>query len=257
MDESMYTDPELQIVTERCRKYQGTAKVNINQITPHPSISQNLNTKNVERLCEIFDKEGCRRLDVYNHVSAVVSRQHFHEALRAARLSATDLITDQPNRYPHLNFSTGPVKCLHGQHPLKAGEDYLPSIDQWWTVDLYLDGKPEIPRYPLPRKACFDSPQILVPTFKSALLMNIPMRESQAMVKFTEKFDNIDMKLMHTSRIDGWRGCRTTKPEGFADLNLIQVSELLLIRCSFCPRWWYMECKLDLFRRPWLFVATR
>ncbi|OQD96013.1 hypothetical protein PENSOL_c017G09407 [Penicillium solitum] len=74
MDESMYTDPELQILTERCRTYQGTAKVNITQITPYPSVSQYTNTKNMERLCEIFDKEGCRRLDIYNHVSAVVSQ---------------------------------------------------------------------------------------------------------------------------------------------------------------------------------------
>ncbi|KAF4763054.1 hypothetical protein N7455_003820 [Penicillium solitum] len=139
MDESIYTDPELQILTERCRTYQGTAKVNISQITPHPSISQHMNTKNVERLCEIFDKEGCRRLDIYNHVSAVVSREHLHEALQAGRVNAGDMMTDQPSRYPHLHFSTGSIQCLHGQHRLKAGEHYLPSIDQWWTVDLYLD----------------------------------------------------------------------------------------------------------------------
>ncbi|OQD76719.1 hypothetical protein PENANT_c125G11294 [Penicillium antarcticum] len=48
-------------------------------------------------------------------------------------------MTDQPSRYPHLHFSTGSIQCLHGQHRLKAGEHYLPSIDQWWTVDLYLD----------------------------------------------------------------------------------------------------------------------
>ncbi|KAF4768880.1 hypothetical protein HAV15_008832 [Penicillium sp. str.  len=139
MDESIYTDPELQILTERCRTYQGTAKVNISQITPHPSISQHMNTKNVERLCEVFDKEGCRRLDIYNHVSAVVSREHLHEALQAGRVNAADMMTDQPSRCPHLHFSTGSIQCLHGQHRLKAGEHYLPSIDQWWTVDLYLD----------------------------------------------------------------------------------------------------------------------
>ncbi|KAJ6018994.1 hypothetical protein N7522_001061 [Penicillium canescens] len=139
MDEPMYTDPELQILTERRRTYQGTARVNISQITPHPSVSQHMNTKNVERLCQIFDKEGCRRLDIYNHVSAVVSRQHLHEALQAGRVNAADLMTDQPSRYPHLHFSTGSIQCLHGQHRLKAGEHCLPLIDQWWTVDLYLE----------------------------------------------------------------------------------------------------------------------
>lgn len=140
----MYTDLELQILTERCRKYQGTAKININQIVPHPAVSQYIDTKNVERLCEIFDKEGCRRLDIYNHVSAVVSRQHLREALQVAGVNTTDLLTDQPSRFPYLHFSIGSIKCLHGQHRLKAGEHYLPSVDQWWTVDLYLDGKHEI-----------------------------------------------------------------------------------------------------------------
>ncbi|KAJ5249524.1 hypothetical protein N7524_011840 [Penicillium chrysogenum] len=168
MDESMHTDPELQVLTERCRTYQGTAKVNISQITPHPSISQHMNAKNVERLCEIFDKEGCRRLDIYNHVSAVVSRQHLHEALQAGRVNAADMMTDQPSRYPRLHFSTGSIQCLHGQHRLKAGEQYLPSIDQWWTVDLYLD----------------------VPIFKQALSMNIPTREFQAMNRWLARLSD-------------------------------------------------------------------
>lgn len=144
MNELTYPDSELHILTERCRKYQGTAKINIDQITPHTSVSQQINKKNVERLCEVFDKEGCRRLNVYNHVSAVVSMQHLHEALQAAGVNTTDLLTDQPSRFPHLHFLAGSIKCLHGQHRLKAAEHYLPSIDQWWTVDLYLDGKPEI-----------------------------------------------------------------------------------------------------------------
>lgn len=144
MDETVCTDTELRILTEKCRKYQGTAKIKINQMTPHPSVSQHTSTKNVERLCQIFDKEGCRRLDINHSVSAVVSRQHIHEALQAAGVNVTDLLTDQPHRYPHLDFSAGSIKYLHGQHRLGAGEQYLPSVDQWWTVDLYLDGKPEI-----------------------------------------------------------------------------------------------------------------
>ncbi|KAJ5216815.1 hypothetical protein N7468_009823 [Penicillium chermesinum] len=139
MDENFYTETELRLVTERHRKYQGTAKINISQIVPHPSVSQHLNARNVQRLCEVFEKEGCRRLDLYNHVSAVVSSQHLHDALRLAQVSAAEMMTDQPNRYPYLQFNTDQVKCLHGQHRLKAGEEHLPPIDQWWTVDLYSD----------------------------------------------------------------------------------------------------------------------
>ncbi|KAJ5646732.1 hypothetical protein N7490_003104 [Penicillium lividum] len=139
MDEFLYTESEIRLVTERRRKYQGTAKIDISQIVPHPSVSHHLNQTNVRRLCEVFDKEGCRRLDVYNHVSAVVSSQHLDEALRSAQVSAAEMTTDQPNRYPYLHFNSNQVKCLHGQHRLKAGEEHLSPIDQWWTVDLYLD----------------------------------------------------------------------------------------------------------------------
>ncbi|KAJ5369939.1 uncharacterized protein N7496_006031 [Penicillium cataractarum] len=139
MDGTMYDNPEVKFQIERCQKYQGTAKININQMVPHPSVSPHVNLKNVERLCEIFDKEGCRRLDIYNHVSAVVSRQQL-DALQATGVNLSELQTNHPDHYPHLHFSTGSIKFLHGQHRLKAAEHYLPSIDQWWIVDLYLDG---------------------------------------------------------------------------------------------------------------------
>lgn len=141
MDETIYANPEGQLEIERCQKYQGTAKININEMAPYPSVSQYINTKNVERLCEIFDKEGCRRLDLYNYVSAIVSRQHLHDALQAAGVTLAELQTNQRNGYPHLHFSVGSIRFLHGQHRLKAAEHYLLSIDQWWTVDMYLDGK--------------------------------------------------------------------------------------------------------------------
>lgn len=74
MDESMYTEDEFWLTMERSRKYQGTARINISQIALHPSVSQHLNQKNVERLCEILDKEGWRRFNIYNHVSAMVQQ---------------------------------------------------------------------------------------------------------------------------------------------------------------------------------------
>jgi hypothetical protein len=144
IDETIYVNPEGQLEIERCRKYQGTAKVNINKMAPYLSISQHINTKNVERLYEIFDKEGCRRHDIYNYVSAVISRQYLRDALQAAGVNLAELQNNQPNGYPHLHFSAGSIMFLHGQHRLKAGEHYLPSIDQWWTVNMYLDSKLEI-----------------------------------------------------------------------------------------------------------------
>lgn len=140
MDSSMYTDAELGLTRERDLKYQGTAKISLDRIVPHPSISRKFDSKNVERLCEVFNRDGCRRLDVRNHITAVVPRQHLDAALHSARVSPQSLMTNSSDQYPHLRFPTGNVQCLHGQHRLKAAAELLSPSDQWWTVDLYLNG---------------------------------------------------------------------------------------------------------------------
>ncbi|EQL28304.1 hypothetical protein BDFG_08923 [Blastomyces dermatitidis ATCC 26199] len=135
----MFTDVKLQLTMERSTKYQGTAKINLSQIAFHPSLSRGLDQKNMEQLCEIFNKDDCRQLDIQHHVTAVVSQQHLANALHAAHVTAHALMTNPPDRYPQLQFPTGQIRCLHGQHRLKAGEELLPPSNQWWTVDLYLD----------------------------------------------------------------------------------------------------------------------
>lgn len=73
--------------------------------------------------------------DIRNHATAVVSKRHLANALREAQISAQALLTNPPDRYPHLQ-----IQCLHGQHRLRAGEEFLPPSDQCWPVDLYLNG---------------------------------------------------------------------------------------------------------------------
>ncbi|OJJ51872.1 hypothetical protein ASPSYDRAFT_110874, partial [Aspergillus sydowii CBS 593.65] len=130
---------EFQLAQERSLKYLGTAKVYINQIAPHPSISRELDPQNVERLSEVFSRDGCRRLDIRNHVTAVVSRQHLAVALQTAGVTPHSLKTSPPDRYPLLEFPMGKIQCLHGQHRLRAAKEQLPPGEQWWTSDLYLD----------------------------------------------------------------------------------------------------------------------
>ena len=94
---------------------------------------------------------------------------------------------------------------------------------------MYLDGKPEI-YHALSGANPIWTLQDISPDLQSSLVDVIPTIGFQAMAKLTEKLNNIAMKRIHISRIDVWRVCQTTKPEGSADLNLIQASELLLIR---------------------------
>ncbi|KAI2835487.1 hypothetical protein CBS11350_10013 [Aspergillus niger] len=168
MDGGWLTGTELQLTRERSLKYKGTAKVYINQIVAHPSISRGLDPANVDRLCKIFNRDRCRRLDVRNHVTAVVSRQHLETALTSAGVSTIALMTNPPDRYPVLEFPVGQVQCLHGQHRLKAAEELLPPSDQWWTVDLYLDGGQDSD--PPPSTALFCSSRYISSTLQAALV---------------------------------------------------------------------------------------
>lgn len=80
----LMTDTERQLATERQLKYQSTVKFNLDQIFIHPSVDRETDPKNVERLREIFAEDSCQRLDLKNHVTATVSKQHLREACQAA-----------------------------------------------------------------------------------------------------------------------------------------------------------------------------
>ncbi|KAH3547517.1 hypothetical protein KXW20_005957 [Aspergillus fumigatus] len=110
----MLTDTERQLATERQLKYQGTAKINLTEISLHPSVDRTIDQKNVQRLCHIFLKDGCQRLDIRNHVTAIVSRRHLTRACHDAGLTPEELKS--------------------------AGEETLAPSDQWWiSADISQD----------------------------------------------------------------------------------------------------------------------
>jgi hypothetical protein len=55
----MLTDTKQQLAIERQLKYQGTAKINLTEISLHPLVDWMIDKKNVERLCHIFLKDRC------------------------------------------------------------------------------------------------------------------------------------------------------------------------------------------------------
>ncbi|KAI1829420.1 hypothetical protein DTO006G1_9636 [Penicillium roqueforti] len=139
MSRSFFTDKEVRLATERRLKYIGTAKVNISQIQFDPPLPRDLDLKNLERLCGIFRKNRCRRLDVDNHVPTIVSQHDLTNALRKANVPQQSLLTNVAHQIPQLAFVVGQLRGLHGRHRVQAGAEVLPPADRWWIVDLYLD----------------------------------------------------------------------------------------------------------------------
>ncbi|PYH76418.1 hypothetical protein BO82DRAFT_426169 [Aspergillus uvarum CBS 121591] len=139
MYRALFTEEEVRLARERRLKYLGTAKVKLNQIQFDPPLPRDLDPKNVSRLREIFRKNRCRRLDVDNHVPAVVSRHNLDVALRKANISALSQLTNNRDQLPLLDFPTGELQALHGRHRIQAGAELLPPADRWWSVDIYLD----------------------------------------------------------------------------------------------------------------------
>ena len=133
------------LASERSRAYRGHAKVQIQHLKFEDDSQMGagaLDSKNITRLVQIFELEGCFRLELEHYVPALVNRQALDAVLSEARMNAMDLL--QCGEPPTLNV-TFPLVCLHGKHRLHAAGQFLNPNNKWWVVDLYLDG---LHRYP-------------------------------------------------------------------------------------------------------------
>ncbi len=92
----------------------------------------------VTKLKKIFNKEGCRRWDAKNHISALVDDSVFHEALRRSAVDASSIRSNGTGTIPKLELNSGiQVYCLQGRHRIAAATEFLNGDDCWWTVKLF------------------------------------------------------------------------------------------------------------------------
>ena len=132
---------------ERRLNYRGTARVSLDVLQFLVDDSQELDENNVERLKRIFQREGCRRQFVSNHILVAIDQACLDTALGLSRLSSAALFAQPSNDtgvgdYPELQFPDGVrLTCLHGRHRIQAAREFLSPHDKWWIADLYLTGK--------------------------------------------------------------------------------------------------------------------
>ncbi|KOC13279.1 hypothetical protein AFLA70_368g000561 [Aspergillus flavus AF70] len=139
MQRALFTEEEVRLASERHLKYQGSAKVSINDIEFDPPLPRDLDSRNLDRICQIFRKNRCRRLDVENRIPVIVARNDLSTALQQAEVTAGALMTKSAKHLPSLRFPSGQLRGLHGRHRAQAGSMVLAPIDRWWAVDLYFD----------------------------------------------------------------------------------------------------------------------
>ena len=127
---------------ERWKKFKGTVRVALEVLNFERDQAKDLDVKQVIYLKECFKDDACRRLELQNHIPALIDHHLFATVAAASGISAEDLLDKKPPEYPELVFPHGfKLKCLRGRHRIQAGREFLAPGDRWWTVDLYLSGK--------------------------------------------------------------------------------------------------------------------
>ena len=136
-DMELNMEKELQLEREKSASYWGTARVRLHWLTFQDT---DLDTKQVQILKLSFQKD-CRRLDIHNHIPAIIDQQSLQSAFRLSGIAEDYLPKDPQHQIPELGFWEGyQLRCLHGRHRVEAAKLALAPWDKWWTVDLYSAG---------------------------------------------------------------------------------------------------------------------
>ena len=134
------SEEEHRLAAETSIKYRGTACIALEALT----FAYEADERNVMRLKQLFKKNGCNRLDVRNHVPAVISQEQLDIAIRHSKTTAKALM-DSCHTRESLVELTFPahvrLQCLHGLDRVRAATGILSPAEKYWIVDLYLEGR--------------------------------------------------------------------------------------------------------------------
>lgn len=131
MQRALFAEEEVWLAHKHHLKYQGTARVNLNQIHFEPPLSQDLSSKTLDWLRHIFHEDGCRCFDIENHAPVIVSQHDLADLLHCAGVTAHALLINATGKCPSLHFSVNQLQGLHGCHHIQARSELLDPIDCW------------------------------------------------------------------------------------------------------------------------------
>jgi hypothetical protein len=146
MKQSEAGEYEQRISRDKASKFRGKARVMLEVLQFSPENLRDIDEKNVERLKEIFEEEGCLREEPERHVPAVIDMGDLTRAIQFTGSDevSLDRLLDNPKKLPPLlKFPLGVhIECLNGKHRIQAAREFpgLKPSEKWWIVDLYLNG---------------------------------------------------------------------------------------------------------------------
>ena len=142
MRQTRLAEIERRLAEEKRVKYQGSARIRIEDLHFPLGQSREADDHTVARLRTLFAGEnGCRDRDPRNHVVALIEKQYLDLAIADANISPDQLLPPDGFDFPRLDLPpAGRLICLLGRQRVLAAAEYLPPGDKRWTVDLYLAG---------------------------------------------------------------------------------------------------------------------
>ncbi|KYG41239.1 hypothetical protein M433DRAFT_76237 [Acidomyces richmondensis BFW] len=115
-------------------QFQGFAKLNLAAFDFARASAvghRDVDNRNVARLVNIFQLEGCKREESDNIVDALIDASE-------QRIDLPQYLPNDCKDIPTISFNT--VQCLNGLHRLLAARQHLDANDQWWIARLFSKG---------------------------------------------------------------------------------------------------------------------
>ena len=140
MFQDLADDKQLRLCEDRSASFRGTGRVELD-LLDFQKTRENVPSKNVARLRQVFRNEGCFPLEPENRIVAIVSPEKLNEVLRASAVT-NDQLLDSPSGVPPVLKipRDDPLRCLDGRSRIEAAKGILVPGKRYWAVDFYLQG---------------------------------------------------------------------------------------------------------------------
>jgi hypothetical protein len=123
----------------------GIARIDLDRLTFGDAVSneRRIGSKKIQaKLLDVFELEGCQRMEQENFIDALISRESLIEALSYHGTTIESFKDTCSMPYGSLDSllrlrPNQALQCLNGLQRVAVARRFLDKNDRWWTVRLY------------------------------------------------------------------------------------------------------------------------